>query len=127
MTGIFSQTLSQRGVPNAFADKGFLRMLSELRQDPDFQRDERTRPAYAAKYAANEWKARSASRSGNAAQRQQIERVKGGQLHGAATVNGNGVSKVHEIDDRKAGWDNLVFEILQKNPGAKIALKSDKK
>lgn len=127
VTGIFSQTLTRNGVVNGLADKQFLRHLSELRQDPEFQRDERSRPAYAAKFAAATWKAKSAARSGNVAKQQQVERAKGGQLHGAAGVNGNGVSKVYEIDDSKPGWDREHFSILLKNPNAKIVLKSEKK
>ena len=128
VTGTFSRALVENGVSgDVWKDKGFLKFLGEQRRDPDFQRDERGRPAYAAKFLANAWKARSAYRNGNVAAREAVDRVKGGRLHGAAGTNGSGTTRVVEIDDSKSGYDLAALNARLKDPNVKIVYKSDKK
>lgn len=128
VAGLFAKSLTENGLNgDIFKDKGFLRHMSELRRDPQFQSDERARPSYAAKFAAATWKSKAASRTGNVAARETVDRVKNGRLHGAASVGANGTSKVIEIDDTRPGWDRDVLAMWTKDPKARIEFKSSKK
>lgn len=122
--GEFHQGLVANGVPaNILSDKGFLQFLTELRRDPDFARDERTRARYAAKFAATSWKARTGQRQSNAQQRQHVEDMKGGRLHAAAApgpTGGGAPRKVYTLDPTKPGYDAQALAIRTKDPSAQI-------
>lgn len=130
-TGVFAQSLQKHGLNgDIFKNKDFLKHLGELRRNPNFQRDERTRPDYAAEFAAAKWKARSATRQANLGAREAVERAKNGRLHGASGLNGSGASKVVEIDDSRPGWTLAALKARQEaersGSPVKIVYKSEK-
>lgn len=115
----FTRGLEKHGIDaNTRRDPAFLRILNAERKDPNFQRDERTRPEYAARILANAYKATAGTVSRNAASRRHVESVKNGNLNGSVpAANGASSGKVVVI---QKGDHVAALNARIQNPNVKI-------